>query len=541
MAREVMKYDVVIVGAGPSGLATAIKLKQIDSNLNVCILEKGAEVGAHILSGNVFETKALDELLPNWKDEGAPIKTKVSKEKFLFLSKNKSFSWPTWLLPAVQKNHSNYIISLANLCRWLAEQAEKLGIEIFPGFPASEILYKEDGSVKGVVTLDMGLDKDGNKKDTYEQGMELHAKVTVFAEGCRGHLGKNLIKKYHLDQGKDPQQFGIGFKEIWEVSENQHQEGLVMHTVGWPLDNKTYGGSFVYHAEKKQIFIGYVVGLDYQNPHLSPFDEFQRFKTHLAIRKMLEGGKRISFGARALIEGGIQSLPKMYMPGALLIGCDAGTLNLPKIKGSHTAMKSGIIAAETIIEHIKNNTDLSIYETKFKKSWAFKELYAARNVKPSFRWSLILAIMFTGLDQILFRGRLPFTLKHKHADHETLKPVSQMPKIDYPKPDGKISFDKTSSVYLTGTNHAENQPVHLQLKDSNLPINYTLKEFDEPAQRYCPVGVYEVQRDKNNQNPKFVINSQNCIHCKTCDIKEPSQNITWVVPEGGGGPRYGNM
>ena len=541
MAREVMKYDVVIVGAGPSGLATAIKLKQIDSNLNVCILEKGAEVGAHILSGNVFETKALDELLPNWKDEGAPIKTKVSKEKFLFLSKNKSFSWPTWLLPAVQKNHSNYIISLANLCRWLAEQAEKLGVEIFPGFPASEILYKEDGSVKGVVTLDMGLDKDGNKKDTYEQGMELHAKVTVFAEGCRGHLGKNLIKKYHLDQGKDPQQFGIGFKEIWEVSENQHQEGLVMHTVGWPLDNKTYGGSFVYHAEKKQIFIGYVVGLDYQNPHLSPFDEFQRFKTHLAIRKMLEGGKRISFGARALIEGGIQSLPKMYMPGALLIGCDAGTLNLPKIKGSHTAMKSGIIAAETIIEHIKNNTDLSIYETKFKKSWAFKELYAARNVKPSFRWSLILAIMFTGLDQILFRGRLPFTLKHKHADHETLKPVSQMPKIDYPKPDGKISFDKTSSVYLTGTNHAENQPVHLQLKDSNLPINYTLKEFDEPAQRYCPVGVYEVQRDKDNQNPKFVINSQNCIHCKTCDIKEPSQNIIWVVPEGGGGPRYGNM
>nr|ABZ06754.1 putative electron transfer flavoprotein-ubiquinone oxidoreductase [uncultured marine microorganism HF4000_141F21] len=541
MAREVMKYDVVIVGAGPSGLATAIKLKQIDSNLNVCILEKGAEVGAHILSGNVFETKALDELLPNWKDEGAPIKTKVSKEKFLFLSKNKSLSWPTWLLPSVQKNHSNYIISLANLCRWLADQAEKLGVEIFPGFPASEILCKEDGSVKGVVTLDMGLDKDGNKKDTYEQGMELLAKVTVFAEGCRGHLGKNLIKKYHLDQGKDPQQFGIGFKEIWEVSENQHQEGLVMHTVGWPLDNKTYGGSFVYHAEKKQIFIGYVVGLDYQNPHLSPFDEFQRFKTHPAIRKMLEGGKRISFGARALIEGGIQSLPKMYMPGALLIGCDAGTLNMPKIKGSHTAMKSGIIAAETIIAHIINNTDLSIYETKFKKSWAFKELYAARNVKPSFRWSLILGILFTGLDQILFRGRLPFTLKHKHADHETLKPARQMPKIEYPKPDGKISFDKTSSVYLTGTNHAENQPVHLQLKDSNLPINYTLKEFDEPAQRYCPVGVYEVQRDKDNQNPKFVINSQNCIHCKTCDIKEPSQNITWVVPEGGGGPRYGNM
>ena len=541
MAREIMKYDVVIVGAGPSGLATAIKLKQIDSKLNVCVLEKGAEVGAHILSGNVFETKALDELLPNWKEEGAPIKTKVSEEKFLFLSKNKSLSWPTWLLPSIQKNHNNYIISLANLCRWLAVQAEKLGVEIFPGFPASEILYKEDGSVKGVTTLDMGLDKDGNKKDTYEQGMELHAKVTVFAEGCRGHLGKNLIKKYQLDQGKDPQQFGIGFKEIWEVNEKQHQEGLVMHTVGWPLDYKTYGGSFVYHAEKKQIFIGYVVGLDYQNPHLSPFDEFQRFKTHSAISKILIGGKRISYGARALIEGGVQSLPKMYMPGALLIGCDAGTLNMPKIKGSHTAMKSGIIAAETIIDHIKNNSDLSNYEIKFKKSWAFKELYTARNVKPSFGWNLILAILFTGLDQILFRGRLPFTLRHKHADHETLKPASQMPKIDYPKPDGKISFDKTSSVYLTGTNHTENQPVHLQLKDPNLPINYTLKKFDEPAQRYCPVGVYEVQSDQNNLNPKFVINSQNCIHCKTCDIKEPSQNIIWVAPEGGGGPRYGNM
>ena len=541
MAREVMEYDVVIVGGGPSGLTTAIKLKQLNSNLNVCVLEKGAEVGAHILSGNIFETKALDELLPNWKDEGAPIKTKVSKEKFLFLSKNKSFSWPTWLLPAVQKNHSNYIISLANLCRWLAEQAEKLGVEIFPGFPASEILYKEDGSVKGVVTLDMGLDKDGNKKDTYEQGMELHAKVTVFAEGCRGHLGKNLIKKYHLDQGKDPQQFGIGFKEIWEVSENQHQEGLVMHTVGWPLDNKTYGGSFVYHAEKKQIYIGYVIGLDYQNPHLSPFDEFQRFKTHPAIRKMLEGGKRVSYGARALIEGGIQSLPKMFMPGALLIGCNAGTLNLPKIKGSHTAMKSGIIAAETIVDYIKNNSDLSIFETKFKKSWAFKELHAARNVKPSFGWGLFLAILFTGLDQILFRGKLPFTLKHKHADHETLKPASQMPKINYPNPDGKITFDKTSSVYLTGTNHTENQPVHLKLKDQELPIKYTLDKFDEPAQRYCPVGVYEVQRDQQNSNPKFVINSQNCIHCKTCDIKEPSQNITWVTPEGSGGPRYGNM
>ena len=539
MSREVMEYDVVIVGAGPSGLATAIKLKQLKSDLNVCILEKASEIGAHILSGNVFETRALDELLPNWKDLNSPIKTKVTKEKFLFLGKTKSLSWPTWLLPKVQQNHKNYIISLANLCRWLGEQAESLGVEIFPGFPASEIIYNDDGSVKGIATQDMGLDKDGNKKDSFESGIELHAKVTVFAEGCRGHLGKQLIKKFELDKGKNPQQYGIGFKEIWEIDEKKHDEGLVMHTAGWPLDNKTYGGSFVYHAENKQIFLGYVLGLDYQNPHLSPFDEFQRFKTHPSIKKILEGGKRISYGARALIEGGLQSLPKMYMPGALLVGCDAGTLNMPKIKGSHTAMKSGMIAAETIFSYIAEKRSLSIFEDKFKKSWVYKELYEARNVKPSFKWGLILGIIFTGIDQILFRGKLPFTLKHKHADHETLKPANKMPKIEYPKPDNVFTFDKTSSVYLSGTNHAENQPVHLQLKNPNLPINFTLDKYDEPAQRYCPVGVYEVQIE--NSIPKFVINSQNCIHCKTCDIKEPSQNITWVTPEGGGGPKYGNM
>ena len=534
-----MEYDVVIVGGGPSGLTTAIKLKQLKADLNVCLLEKGSEIGAHILSGNVFETRALDELIPNWKELNSPIKTKVSKEKFLFLGKTKSISWPTWLLPKVQHNKKNYIISLANLCRWLAEQAEVLGVEIFPGFPASEILYHEDGSVKGIVTQDMGLDKDGKKKDGYEPGMELHAKVTVFAEGCRGHLGKQLINKFELDKGKDPQQYGIGFKEIWQIEENKHEEGLVMHTAGWPLDNKTYGGSFIYHAENKQIFLGYVIGLDYKNPHLSPFDEFQRFKTHPAIKKIIEGGKRISFGARALIEGGLQSLPKMFMPGALLIGCDAGTLNMPKIKGSHTAMKSGMIAAETIIEYLNGEKDLSIYEEKFNKSWLYEELHSARNVKPSFNWGLIFAIIFTGIDQILFRGKFPFTLRHKHADHETLKPASKMPKISYPKPDNIITFDKTSSVYLTGTNHADNQPVHLKLKNPDLPINFTLGKFDEPAQRYCPVGVYEIQVENNL--PKFVINSQNCIHCKTCDIKEPSQNITWVTPEGTGGPKYGNM
>ena len=545
MQRESMEYDVVIVGAGPAGLANAIKLKQLNPELNVCIVEKASEVGGHILSGNVFETKALDELLPDWKSmDGCPIKTKVVKEKFLFLLSDKmSFSWPAWLLPPVQHNKGNYIISLANLCRWLGQTAENLGVEIYPGFAASEVLFNDDNSVKGIATNDMGIDINGEKKDTYEPGIELHAKVTVFAEGCRGHLGKQLIKKYELDKESDPQQYGIGLKEIWEVPDENHDEGLVLHSAGWPLDNNTYGGSFVYHAANNQIYMGYVVGLDYKNPYLSPFEEFQRFKTHPSIKKMIEGGKRISYGARALIEGGVQSLPKMFMPGALLIGCNAGTLNMPKIKGSHTAMKSGIIGAEAIDEYFRENlSSLDNFENKFTNSWAYKELYAARNVKPFItKFGLLIGTILTGIDQILFRGKLPFTLNHAHADHETLMPANKCKKIEYPKPDGKITFDRASSVFLTGTYHAENQPVHLVLEDKNLPIEYTLEKFDEPAQRYCPAGVYEVHKDDDGSNPKFVINSQNCIHCKTCDIKEPSQNINWITPEGSGGPKYSNM
>ena len=545
MQRESMEYDVVIVGAGPAGLANAIKLKQLNPDLNVCVVEKASEVGAHILSGNVFETKALDELLPDWKNmEGCPIKTKVVKEKFLFLlSEKSSFSWPAWLLPPVQHNKGNYIISLANLCRWLGQTAENLGVEIYPGFAASEVLFNDDNSVKGIATNDMGIDINGQKKDTYEPGIELHAKVTVFAEGCRGHLGKQLIKKYELDKDSDPQQYGIGLKEIWEVPEANHDEGLILHSAGWPLDNNTYGGSFVYHASNNQIYMGYVVGLDYKNPYLSPYEEFQRFKTHPRIKKMIDGGKRISYGARALIEGGIQSLPKMFMPGALLIGCDAGTLNMPKIKGSHTAMKSGIIGAEAIDEYLKDGlSSLENYEKKFMDSWAYKELHAARNVKPFItKFGLLIGTILTGIDQILFRGKLPFTLNHSHADHETLMSASESKKIEYPKPDGKITFDRASSVFLTGTYHAENQPVHLVLEDKELPITYTLEKFDEPAQRYCPAGVYEIHKDDDGSNPKFVINSQNCIHCKTCDIKEPSQNINWVTPEGSGGPKYSNM
>ena len=539
IVREELSYDVVIVGAGPAGLSTAIKLKQLNSELSVCILEKSSEVGAHILSGNVFETKALDELIPNWKDLDSPIKTDVRSEDFLFYTNNKSIKIPNFLLPKALQNHGNYIISLSNLCKWLGEFAENLGVEIFPGFAASKLIYDESNQVIGVQTGDMGLDKENNPKDNFEPGINIKGKVTVLSEGCRGHLGKEALKKINLDKNnKSPQQYGIGFKEIWEISPENHSLGKVSHSVGWPLSNDIYGGSFCYHAENNQIYLGYVIGLDYKNPYLSPYDEFQQFKTHPDVKKLLQGGKRISYGARALIEGGLQSLPQMHMPGALLIGCDAGTLNMPKIKGSHTAMKSGIIAAEVIENHISKNEDLSSYEDKFKNSWVYKELHQARNVKPSFQWGLIPAMIFTGIDQKLFGGKLPFTLQHKHADHETLIPAKDAKKISYPKYDGVLTFDKPSSVYLSGTNHADDQPCHLLLNDKDLSTTYTIEEYDEPAQRYCPAGVYEVEFDEEIQKKVLKINSQNCIHCKTCDIKEPSQNITWVTPEGGGGPIY---
>ena len=539
IVREELSYDVVIVGAGPAGLSTAIKLKQLNSELSVCILEKSSEVGAHILSGNVFETKALDELIPNWKDLDSPIKTDVRSEDFLFYTNNKSIKIPNFLLPKALQNHGNYIISLSNLCKWLGEFAENLGVEIFPGFAASKLIYDESNQVIGVQTGDMGLDKENNPKDNFEPGINIKGKVTVLSEGCRGHLGKEALKKFNLDKNnKSPQQYGIGFKEIWEISQENHSLGKVSHSVGWPLSNDIYGGSFCYHAENNQIYLGYVIGLDYKNPYLSPYDEFQQFKTHPDVKKLLQGGKRISYGARALIEGGLQSLPQMHMPGALLIGCDAGTLNMPKIKGSHTAMKSGIIAAEVIENHISKNEDLSSYEDKFKNSWVYKELHQARNVKPSFQWGLIPAMIFTGIDQKLFGGKLPFTLQHKHADHETLIPAKDAKKITYPKYDGVFTFDKPSSVYLSGTNHADDQPCHLLLNDKDLSTTYTIEEYDEPAQRYCPAGVYEVEFDEEIQKKVLKINSQNCIHCKTCDIKEPSQNIEWVTPEGGGGPIY---
>ncbi|MEL0035198.1 MAG: electron transfer flavoprotein-ubiquinone oxidoreductase, partial [Gammaproteobacteria bacterium] len=539
MTRESMDFDVVIVGAGPSGLSSAIRLKQLNPDIQVVVVEKGSEVGAHILSGAVMEPRAMNELFPNWKELGAPLNTPVSDEKFMFLKEKGQINWPTSLLIPQQKNHGNYIVSLGNVVRWLGEQAEQLGVEIFPGFAASEVLFDENDQVVGIATGDMGVAKDGSQKGTYQPGYELRAKYTIFSEGCRGHLGKQLMAKYNLSNPESPQHYGIGIKELWKIPEKQHKEGLVLHSAGWPLDNATYGGSFMYHLEDRQVAIGFVVGLNYQNPHLSPFGEFQKFKTHPAISKYLEGGERISYGARAINEGGIQALPKLTMPGAVLVGCEAGFLNLPKIKGSHTAMKSGMLAAESIVETLAGDADISVYEEKVKSSWIYDELYRARNTYPAFhKWGLVGGILFTGIDQILFRGKMPFTMTISEPDHESLKPASECAKIDYPKPDNKITFDRLSSVYLSSTVHEEDQPVHLQLKDCEVPVKHNLALYDEPAQRYCPAGVYEILDDEKSGEKYLQINAQNCVHCKTCDIKDPTQNINWVVPEGTGGPNY---
>ena len=541
--RESMEYDVIIVGAGPSGLSAAIKLKQMatenQSEISICIVEKGSEVGAHILSGNVIDPKALNELIPDWKEKGAPLKTEVNKDSVRYLlSESLTIPAPLMLVPTF-KNHGNYIISLGNLCRWLAEYAESLEIDIFAGFPASEIIYEND-RVIGVITGDMGIDSEGEKKPGYEPGVELRAKFTVLAEGCRGHLGKEIINKYKLDEGKDPQHYGIGFKEVWDLKPELHEEGLVIHTLGWPSKG-TVSGSYFYHGENNQAYIGYVVPLDYENPHLSPYDEFQQWKHQSSISKYLKEGKRVSYGARALIKGGLQSRPKMNFPGGLLIGDNAGTLNFPRIKGTHTAMKSGMIAAETIFNSIQSSkVDLEEYEERFTSSWINSELYKARNWNPFLhKFGPYLGVLLAGIDQFIFRGKLPFTLRAPEPDHACLKEANKMSKISYPKPDGIISFDKLSSVFLSNTNHAEDQPCHLILKDESIPIEQNLPLYDEPAQRYCPAGVYEVIEEEGTK--KFQINAQNCVHCKTCDIKDPAQNIIWVTPEGTGGPNYPNM